>query len=78
VVGTANTELGMTKMTCGNFSKTIIEKLFKSLIRSHLEYVEQAWRPHLRKDINLIESVERRVTKLVVGSRGKGYEDYRC
>jgi hypothetical protein len=35
----------------------------------------QAWRPHLRKDIELIEGVQRRVTKLVVDLKGKGYED---
>jgi hypothetical protein len=40
-----------------------------------LKYAVQAWRPHLRKDIDLIESVQRRVTRLVMGSRGKGYEE---
>jgi ribonuclease P/MRP protein subunit RPP40 len=39
-----------------------------------LEYAIQAWRPHLKKDIDLI-GVQRRVTRLVVGSKGKGYED---
>jgi ribonuclease P/MRP protein subunit RPP40 len=75
VVKTANRVMGMIKRTFGNFSRNIIVKLYKSLIRPRLEYAIQAWMPHLKKDIDLIESVQRRVTRLVVGSKGKGYED---
>jgi hypothetical protein len=75
VVKAANRVLGMIKRTFGNFSKHIIVKLYKSLVRPKLEYAVQAWRPHLKKDIDLIEGVQRRVTKLVVGTKGKGYED---
>jgi ribonuclease P/MRP protein subunit RPP40 len=75
VVKTANRVMGMIKRTFGNFSRNIIVKLYKSLIRPRLQYAIQAWRPHLKKDIDLIESVQRRVTRLVVGSKGKGYED---
>jgi ribonuclease P/MRP protein subunit RPP40 len=75
VVKTANRVMGMIKRTFGNFSRSIIVKLYKSLIRPPLEYAIQAWWPHLKKDIDLIESVQRRVTRLVVGSKGKEYED---
>jgi hypothetical protein len=75
VVKTANRVLGMIKRTFGNFSRKVIVKLYKSLIRPRLEYAVQAWRPHLRKDIDLLEGVQRRVTRLVVGAKGKGYED---
>jgi ribonucleases P/MRP protein subunit RPP40 len=40
-----------------------------------LEYAVQAWRPHLHKDIDLIERVQRRATKLVKGMGTKSYED---
>ena len=75
VVGSANKVLGMIKRTFHNFSKDIIVKLYKSLIRPRLEYAVQAWRPHLQKDINLIEGVQRRVTNMVSDVRGKSYED---
>jgi ribonuclease P/MRP protein subunit RPP40 len=66
VVKTANRVLGMIKRTFCNFSRNIIVKLYKSLIRPHLEYAIQAWRPHLKRDIDLI-GVQRRVTRLVGG-----------
>jgi ribonucleases P/MRP protein subunit RPP40 len=31
--------------------------LYKSVVRPHLEYLVQAWRPHLQKDMNLLENV---------------------
>jgi hypothetical protein len=75
VVGKANRVLGMIKMTFGNFPSNVVTKLYKCLIRPRLEYAVQAWRPHLHKDINLIEGVQRRATKLVVETRGMGYEE---
>jgi ribonuclease P/MRP protein subunit RPP40 len=75
VVGTANRVLGMIRRTLKNFSNDVVMKLYKCLIRSQLEYAVQAWRPHLHKDIDLIEGVQRRATKVVVGTKGMGYEE---
>jgi len=37
-------------------SKTLL-KLYHLLVRPKLEYCVQAWRPYLRKDIDLLEKV---------------------
>jgi hypothetical protein len=56
-VSTANRVLGMIKISFCYLSKDVVLKLYKSLVRPHLEYCVQAWRPYLKKDIELIERV---------------------
>jgi ribonuclease P/MRP protein subunit RPP40 len=65
----------MSRRTLKNFSSNVVIKLYKCLIRPRLEYAVQAWRPHLQKDIDFIEEVQRRATKLVVGTKGMSYEE---
>ena len=49
--------------------------LYKSLVRPHLEYGNVIWSPTLKKNIQLIENVQRRATKLVPGLKDLSYED---
>ena len=44
-------------------------------MRSHLDYCVQAWRPHYRKDIDKLEKVQRRATKMVEGLERYSYSD---
>ena len=48
--------------------------IYPSMIRSHMEHAVQAWSPQLKKDINLLELVQRRATKLVGSLRDCTYE----
>jgi hypothetical protein len=75
VVAKANKVLGMIRRTFKNFSSNVVMKLYKCLIRPRSEYTVQAWRPYLQKDIDLIKGVQRRATKLVVGTKRMSYEE---
>ena len=49
--------------------------LYKSYVRPHLEYCVQAWSPHFKKDIECLEQVQRRATKLISSFKNVSYED---
>ena len=56
-------------------SKDIILRLYKCLVRPLLDYCAQAWRPHLQKDIDILEKVQRRATRMIEGFSKMSYED---
>ena len=71
----ANMTLGMIKRHIVSRDKTIILRLYKGLVRPKLEYCIQAWNPSLVKDIELIEQVQHRATKLIPGIAHWPYHD---
>ncbi len=75
VVNSANATLGMIKRNIVSRNSKVITKLYKALVRPKLEYCVQAWRPYLRKDIDKIEKVQHRATKMITECRGLCYED---
>ena len=56
-------------------SKEIVSPLYRGLVRLHLEYAVQFWSPFLRKDIDLLEKVQHRATKMIHGISGLEYEE---
>ena len=64
----ANRILGMIKRTIVSRElpeHDVVLRLYKSLVRSHLEYCIQAWSPYLRQDIDTLEQIQRRATKRI-------------
>ena len=59
--------LGMIKRTIISREKEIILELYKSLVRPHLEYCVQVWSPYLRQDVERLEKIQRRATKMIRG-----------
>ena len=61
----ANQMIGLVKHTFTFMDKEMFLVLYKTLIRPLLEYCPQVWSPYMEKDINLLENIQRRATKLV-------------
>ena len=70
-----NQILGIIKRNFSYLDKDIFLRLYKGLVRPHLEYCIQAWNPHTKKNIKILEDVQRRATKLVREIRNLSYED---
>src|SRR5882757_7759717 len=65
----------MIKRNINFKSKDVIVRLYKALVRPRLEFCVQVWCPYLRKDIDMIERVQRRATKLIEGFRHMSYTE---
>ena len=71
----AMTKLRIIKRTFKHFDVKCFTMLYRTYIRPHLEYSVQAWSPHLKKDIAVLEKVQRRATKLIPSIRHMSYPE---
>jgi ribonucleases P/MRP protein subunit RPP40 len=72
----ANRKPGLIKHSFNYLDVTIMKLLYKSMVRPHLEYAATVWSPSWVKDINRLEDVQRRATK-IEQLKGMTYEERR-
>jgi len=63
----ANHILGCIKRNMASRSREVILPLCSTLVRSNLESSIQLWSPQPRKDMDLLEQVQRRATNMIRG-----------
>ncbi|PKU46689.1 hypothetical protein llap_3006 [Limosa lapponica baueri] len=67
--------LGCIKRSMVSRLRKVILPLYSTLARLHLEYCIQLWSPQHRKDMDMLEWVQRRATEMLRGLEHLSYED---
>ena len=74
-VSKANSLVGMIRRTFVYLDKDMFKKLFTAIVRPHLEYGATVWNPSKKTQIDKIERVQRRATKLIPGLSSLTYKE---
>ena len=69
-----NQILGLIRRNIVYKEKEVIIPLYKTIVRPHLEYYIQAWGTYRKKDIDMLERVQRRAAKMIPNIRNISYE----
>ena len=69
--------LGIIKRNFRDIKQDVFIMLYKSLVRSHLEYAYSVWSPyHVQvQDIEALEKVQKMATKLISSLKHSSYEE---
>ena len=75
IVSKANQLVGLIKRSFTHIDKTFMTKLYKAIVRPHLEYANVIWHPIYKRQIELLERVQRRFTKLIPSIKDLPYTE---
>ena len=73
----ANRKLGLLKKTFRFRGVDMWKKLYTAYVRPHLEFAVPVWNPYTEEDINTLEKIQRRATKISHNLKKFKY-DQRC
>ena len=71
----ANCILGCIKRSVTSTAREVILSLYSALIRLHVEHCIQIWNPQYRRDVYLLEYIQKRTTKMIQGMEHLSSED---
>ena len=75
IVSKANKVLGMLLKTFTSRDSDLWKMLYISLVRPHLEFASTVWNPYLKGDIEKLERIQRKATKIPTSISGLEYEE---
>ena len=71
----ANVALGMLLRSFHYRSKSTLIPLYKTFVRSRMEHAVAAWSPWLKRDIDELEKVQKRLVRALSDVHGDSYEE---
>lgn len=71
----ANRMIGILRNTFCGMSIELARKLYTTFVRPHVEFAGPAWAPWLQQDIDNLERVQRRMTRIPHKLQQQSYEE---
>ena len=67
--------LGLIKRSFASRNENIMINMYRQYVRPHLEYATQVWNPSYKIDIERLEKIQRRATKMIAGYSNLVYNE---